>query len=228
MPTALARWRAALPCAALILLCSSTSASAEVMRGTPKADRLIGSAAADTLRGRAGADVLDGRGGNDRIFGDRGNDRIAADGGDLVVAGPGADRIAVAADRLAFRVACGAGRDRLTVSAAAGLSKRAVRERTSGCERVAVEDGAAAGADHRAGATPRPRRPDCRTVAPSVPQGMAWTTNADEHRPALGRVGDDVGVTGYRIYRNGTPGRHVDELHVTAAAARATDRADRA
>jgi chitodextrinase len=53
------------------------------------------------------------------------------------------------------------------------------------------------------------------TQAPSVPQGMAWTTIT---QTSIGlrwdASTDNVGVTGYRIYRNGTP------VATTAASAR--------
>ena len=66
------------------------------------------------------------------------------------------------------------------------------------------------------------------TQAPSVPQGMEWTTKTQTSIGlTLGpRRRDNVGVTGYRIYRNGTLRRHADrdDLHRQrpAAAARAT------
>ena len=73
----------------------------------------------------------------------------------------------------------------------------------------------------------RPRRsPD--TQAPSVPQGMAWTTTRRRASACAGtRRSDNVGVTGYRIYRNGTLRRRrptAHDLHRDAAcsAARAT------
>src|SRR3954451_21223303 len=134
MSKARARFRAALPCAALILLALPVTASGAVYRGTAKADHLIGSAKADTLSGRAGADVLDGRGGRDRVFGGAGSDRIVADGRDRVSGGAGADKIEVTTTGLGFRVACGAGRDQLTVTGPAGLTKKAVRAHASGCD----------------------------------------------------------------------------------------------
>ncbi|HET8758003.1 MAG TPA: calcium-binding protein, partial [Solirubrobacteraceae bacterium] len=155
MPNALARLRAAvLPCAVFILLVLPASAFADVMKGTAKNDRLIGSSAADTIRARAGKDVLDGRGGADRLFGGAGADRITADSVDRVKAGRGADRVTVQADSLDFTIKCGPGKDRVTATAAAGLSKRAVRKRTSGCEQIKLVAAASTDKTSGTGSTP--------------------------------------------------------------------------
>ena len=68
MPNAFARLRAVLPCALLILLAVPMTASASVVHGTKKSDRLVGTTGADTIRAKAGSDKIDGRGGADRIF----------------------------------------------------------------------------------------------------------------------------------------------------------------
>ena len=63
-----------------------------------------------------------------------------------------------------------------------------------------------AGAYEYAGGTPTTPPPSSGdTKPPSVPQGMAWTTTT---KTSLGlrwnAATDNVGVTGYRLYRNGT------------------------
>ena len=125
MPTALARLRAALLCAALVLLVTCPAASAKVIRGTSAADRITGSDAADTIRGLRGADVIDGRGGADHVWGGAGKDTIVADGEDRVSGGAGADRVHVIANASSFRISCGPGRDLLTFTAAPGVSRAA-------------------------------------------------------------------------------------------------------
>ena len=68
------------------------SASAGMIRGTPKND---------TLRGTAAADKLYGNGGNDKLYGLAGNDYLnGGPGNDVLSGGPGADVLA-----------CGPGRD---------------------------------------------------------------------------------------------------------------------
>ena len=46
-----------------------------------------------------------------------------------------------------------------------------------------------------------------------MPQGMAWTTHDADVASALrwNASTDNVGVTGYRLYRNGDARRHDDE-----------------
>jgi hypothetical protein len=142
MPSAFPRLRAALPCAAMVLLASGAIATpiapAAVKKASARGDRLIGTDAPDVLRGGAGPDVLDGRGGADRIYGGAGADQIFADGYDRVDAGPGDDRVVLVAEAMSFQVACGAGRDRLTVKSAAPLSRQALRPMVSGCETVVL------------------------------------------------------------------------------------------
>ena len=71
MPNALARLRAALLCAALILVVLPAAASARLVKGTGTSDTLQGTASADTIKGLGGADVINGLGGADRIYGGR-------------------------------------------------------------------------------------------------------------------------------------------------------------
>ena len=140
-----------------------SAGAARVRHGGPHADLLVGRRKADRLSGRGGADRLFGRRGNDRLYGGRGNDRlfggpgndllvagrgrdfavggsgsdlIRADGRDRVNAGRGNDLIVVRAGRLAFKVSCGPGRDRLIVVRSKRPGKRAVRRRSSGCEKI--------------------------------------------------------------------------------------------
>jgi hypothetical protein len=136
------------------VLMAPAAAPAKSVHGTAKRDHLVGTAGPDVLRGGRGADRLDGRGGADRIFGGRGADVVRADGRDRVSGGPGNDRIRVAAGRMAFKVTCGPGRDRLTVLTRAKVTRRAVLRRAKGCERLALRRlGDAPGGDPGGGAT---------------------------------------------------------------------------
>ena len=208
MPNALARWRVALPCVVLLSLALAQTASAAVMRGTPKADRLIGSPASDTIRALAGRDLLLGKAGRDILVGGRGNDRILADGADRVVGGPGDDRISLTASSLNFRIECGPGQDRATITAAVGVSTRNLRKRTRGCESLKLLAGPVP-APTAASTTIATRQTvsllAADTQPPSVPQGFTTTgktqtTISVKWNPST----DNVGVTGYRIYRNNT------------------------
>lgn len=100
------------------------------------ADRLYGGKGNDRLLGGPGRDLLVGGHGRDRLIGGPGADLIRADGRDRVSAGGGNDVIVVAAGRLAFKVSCGRGTDRLIVIRKQRPSKRAVRRRASGCEKI--------------------------------------------------------------------------------------------
>jgi chitodextrinase len=225
MPYALSRLRAALPCAALILLATPASSPAAVMRGTAKADRLIGSAAADTIKARGGADVVDGAGGADKVDAGKGNDRIQADGRDRVVGGAGRDRIQLSADALAFKVNCGPGKDRLTITAAVGVKNRVLAERAKGCERIRYVAGpvvapvtdtadTAVKKDPLPIPLPVPLGPD--TQPPSVPQGFRTTGKTQTSiSVAWNASSDNVGVTGYRIYKNGTRIAQVTQTNYT-------------
>jgi hypothetical protein len=84
-------------------LASVAGASARVVAGTPRADRLVGTPGADVIRGLAGNDSLAGLAGADFLQGGPGRDAIAG--------GPGADRIAVSYDDSGDTVRCGAGAD---------------------------------------------------------------------------------------------------------------------
>jgi hypothetical protein len=116
------------------------------LRGTQRSDVLRGHAGDDRLTGRAGRDRLFGGPGRDRIAGGAGRDllvggsgadRIWADGRDRVLAGSGGDHVHLKAGKVAFRVWCGPGRDRLTITRARKISKKNLRKRTSRCERIA-------------------------------------------------------------------------------------------
>ena len=84
-------------------LLAAGAASARVVTGTPRNDRLVGTPRADVIRGLAGRDQLLGRAGSDFVDG--------GPGGDTVEAGPGADRVAVSYDGARDSVRCGAGAD---------------------------------------------------------------------------------------------------------------------
>ena len=93
---------------------------AVVLRGTPKADRLIGTSGderifgnsgKDRIDGRAGNDFIDGGGGDDILKGGPGDDELIGGGGkDTYLAGPGNDWIN-ASDGQTEKIDCGAGRD---------------------------------------------------------------------------------------------------------------------
>jgi hypothetical protein len=208
MPYALARWRVALPfCVALVFTMLCSTASGAVLRGTAKKDHLVGTASADTIKALRGADRIDGAGGADRVNGGPGADRIQADGSDRVTAGPGNDRIQLTADALAFGVNCGPGKDRLTFTAAVGVLNRTLAKRTKGCEQKMFLAGPVAapvtGTTDVAGN--RKIIPLVDTQPPSVPQGFRMTGRTQTSiSVAWNAARDNVLVTGYRVYRNGT------------------------
>ena len=78
------------------------SASAGMIRGTPKSDTLRGTAAADKLYGNGGNDKLYGLAGNDYLNGGPGNDVLSGGpGSDVLACGPGHDTaLADAADKV--------------------------------------------------------------------------------------------------------------------------------
>jgi hypothetical protein len=113
----------------LALVClAGASASAKVLKGTDKANRVVGTKKADVIRLAGGNDRAWGRGGGDRIMGGRGRDRLnGGRGNDRLTGGKGADRLTGAAgrDRLNAvdrrkdaRVDGGAGRNVCRVDAA--------------------------------------------------------------------------------------------------------------
>jgi RTX calcium-binding nonapeptide repeat (4 copies) len=84
-------------------LLAAGAASARVVIGTPRNDRLVGTPQADVIRGLAGRDQLLGGGGADFLQGGPGRDTIDS--------GPGADRVAVSYDGARDSVRCGSGLD---------------------------------------------------------------------------------------------------------------------
>ena len=105
----------------------SGGAGADTLVGGAGADRLAGDAGNDTLSGGASGDKLSGGRGRDRLLGGAGSDVIAGGASkDTVDAGAGNDVIN-SRDRVAERVRCGRGRDRVTADR---------RDRLTGCERV--------------------------------------------------------------------------------------------
>jgi hypothetical protein len=111
-------------------------ASAKVVRGSAKADRLVGTSHADVIEGGRGDDLINGLAGADRLYGERGNDLILGDGRDRISGGSGKDRIRIVAERIAFRVSCGPGRDRVEVRTARKTTVKQLRRRARGCETV--------------------------------------------------------------------------------------------
>jgi hypothetical protein len=87
----------------VVALLAAGAASARVVTGTPRNDRLVGTPQADVIRGLAGRDQLLGRAGSDFLEGGPGRDTIDA--------GPGADRVAVSYDGAPDSVRCGSGLD---------------------------------------------------------------------------------------------------------------------
>jgi hypothetical protein len=79
----------------IVAVATIVPASADLVVGTAKSERLHGTIHADTIKGRGGAD------------------RVEADGRDTVHAGPGADLIRVAFMRTGTEVSCGKGEDTL-------------------------------------------------------------------------------------------------------------------
>ena len=217
MPYAFARFRAALPCAVLMLVALPTVAQAAVMRGTSKADKLIGSAAKDSISARAGADVIDGRAGADRLNGGAGNDRITAGRGDKVAAGR-AMTASRSRRRLDFSVACGPGSDRVKVVTATAAPRKAIAKHTSGCETVQTAvDPTLTTAD--AGTEPglQPARSASAAAAPPDPAADPDSdadpvadadADADAHPDADAGSGHPgaVGAAGHGVGR-----RHADE-----------------
>jgi hypothetical protein len=86
-----------------VALASVAGASARVVAGTPRADRLVGTPRADVMRGLGGNDSLVGLAGADFLQGGPGRDVIAA--------GAGNDRIAASYDAARDTVRCGPGAD---------------------------------------------------------------------------------------------------------------------
>lgn len=85
-------------------------ARAATVTGTPRADRLTGTARADRIDGRGGNDTLLGLDGADTLVGGAGQDRVEAGGGN--------DRVPAHGDETRDRIACGSGRDIVTLDRA--------------------------------------------------------------------------------------------------------------
>lgn len=90
-------------------------AVAEVVRGTPQADRLAGAKKSDRLIGRAGADRLSGKQGNDEIRGGADGDKLIGGVGYDQMYGDSGDDLIRARDGQADLVECGDGFDRAVV-----------------------------------------------------------------------------------------------------------------
>jgi hypothetical protein len=114
--------------AGLLVLALSAPAPANVVRGTPQADRLIGSASGDKLIGRGGADVLRGRGGGDLLLGGAARDRITPGKAFDEIRGAGGRDLIRARDHGPDLIDCGPGRDRVIVDL--------VEDGVFNCERI--------------------------------------------------------------------------------------------
>jgi Ca2+-binding RTX toxin-like protein len=69
----------------LITVAAVAPATADLVVGTPKSERLDGTVYTDTIRGRGGANRIHASAGSDRVFGDRGRDTLwGQSGGDLL------------------------------------------------------------------------------------------------------------------------------------------------
>jgi len=66
----------------IVAVATIVPASADLVVGTAKSERLHGTIHADTIKGRGGADRIHASAGADRIFGDRGRDVLFGDSGD--------------------------------------------------------------------------------------------------------------------------------------------------
>ena len=156
--------------------------------------------------------MINGRRGRDRIWGGAGNDKIQADGQDIVAGGGGADRI---------RLTANAARSGSTAApVATGSRSRGARcePQTARAPHQQVREGLhgrRAGASHGHAGRGGPGRP-ARHAAAVGPAGLPH--DGHDTRPisvAWNASTDNVGVTGYRIYRNGTHIAHHggDQLH---------------
>jgi Ca2+-binding RTX toxin-like protein len=97
----------------VVLARSSSSAEApfNVIKGTPRPDRLIGTHGPDRISGLGAGDKIKGRGGDDVLKGGKGGDLIGGGKGfDRIMGGPGNDRI-TARDGRPDEIDCGAGKD---------------------------------------------------------------------------------------------------------------------
>jgi Ca2+-binding RTX toxin-like protein len=97
----------------VVVLARSSSpgkAPVNVIKGTPRPDRLIGTNGRDRISGLAAGDKITGRGGDDVLKAGDGGDEIGGGKGfDRIIGGPGNDRIN-ARDGHPDQIACGAGR----------------------------------------------------------------------------------------------------------------------
>ena len=98
-----------------VVVLARSSAPAEaplnVIKGTPRPDRLIGTNGPDKILGRGSGDEIKGRGGDDVLRGGKGGDSIGGGKGfDRLISGPGKDRIS-ARDGRPDEIDCGPGKD---------------------------------------------------------------------------------------------------------------------
>jgi Ca2+-binding RTX toxin-like protein len=90
---------------------ASAGPPVNIIKGTPRPDRLVGTGGADKISGRGAGDKIKGRGGDDVLKGAKGGDEIGGGKGfDRIIAGPGNDHIN-ARDGHPDEIDCGAGDD---------------------------------------------------------------------------------------------------------------------
>jgi hypothetical protein len=90
---------------------SPAAASFNVIKGTPRPDKLVGTNRRDKILGRGAGDEIKGRGGDDLLKGGKGGDVIGGGKGfDMLMGGPGNDRIN-ARDGRPDQIDCGDGND---------------------------------------------------------------------------------------------------------------------
>jgi Ca2+-binding RTX toxin-like protein len=90
---------------------SSQASSVNVIKGTPRPDKLVGTNRRDEILGRGAGDEIKGRGADDVLKGGKGGDVIGGGKGfDRLLGGPGNDRIN-ARDGRPDEIDCGDGND---------------------------------------------------------------------------------------------------------------------
>ena len=133
---------------ALVVAVAALGATAAVINGTPRSDRLDGTPQDDRMFGLAGSDTMNGLGGYDVLFGALGDDTL--DGGvgkDYLSGGPGADTlsIAYAGGKLEDFASCGPGDDSAVVEGVPTSARNTVRRQLQGppsnCETVRFSGG---------------------------------------------------------------------------------------
>jgi Ca2+-binding RTX toxin-like protein len=111
------RWSAVGVTVIAVGLALAVPALAEVVRGTPEADRLVGGKKSDTVSGRGGDDRLNGKAGLDLVKGGPGDDVVIGGSGFDQLRGDAGDDVIRARDGESDQIECGPGVDRAVVDA---------------------------------------------------------------------------------------------------------------